>query len=114
MNGVLLNTDEATVYRRLVGRLLYLQIYRPDICFAVHKLSQFLQAPTSSHLDAIHHLLRYLEGSPSQGILLKPVSSFQLKAFVDADWGSCLDTRRSVTGFCLFLGDTLIYWKSKK
>lgn len=106
IDGVPLSLEEAKQYRRFIGRLLYLQISRPDICFSVHKLSQFLQAPTTSHLHATHHLLRYLKGTPSQGILLKPVTHFQLKAFVDADWGSCLDTRRSVTGFCLFLGDT--------
>lgn len=112
--GTLLSFDDATSYRRLIGRLLYLQISRPDIYFVVHRLSQFLQNPTTSHLDAAHHLIRYLKQSLGQGVLLKPVSVFQLKAFVDADWGACVDTRRSVTDFCIFLGDSLISWKSKK
>lgn len=111
--GTVLTPDEASSYRRLIGRLLYLQISWPDIVFSVHCLSQFLQRPTSVHLQAAHHLIRYLKQSPGQGILLKPVSNFQLKAFVVANWGACLDTRRSVSCFCVFLGDSLISWKSK-
>lgn len=112
--GTPLIGEDITSYRRLVGRLLYLQISRRDICLAVHKLSQFLQTPTSSHLQAANHLLKYLKENPGQGILIKPITKFQLRAFVDAEWGACLDTRRSVTGFCVFLDDTLIAWKSKK
>lgn len=92
IGGHSLNEEEATNYRRLIGRLLYLQISRPDICFVVHRLSQFLQKPTYLHLIVAHHLLRYLKSSPGQGVLLKPASTFQLKGFVDADWGACPDT----------------------
>lgn len=112
--GKPLNEDEVASYRRLIGILLYLQISRPDISFTVHRLSQFLQQPTSSHLHLVHQLLRFLKGSHGQGILLKPVTTFHLRAFVDADWGACLDTRRTVSGFCVFFGDSLISWKSKK
>lgn len=58
--------------------------------------------------------MRYLKGTAGQGIILHATKDFQLKAFVDPDWGACLDTRRSVTGYCIFLGDSLISWKSKK
>lgn len=109
-----LSPEDTTTYRRIIGRLLYLQISRPDICCAVHKLSQFLQAPTSAHLIATHHLLKYIKGTSCQGVMLKPTTSFQLRAFVDADWATCLNTRRSVPGFCIFLGNRLISWKSKK
>ena len=105
---------DASLYRRLVGRLLYLTISRPDITFAVHKLSQFLAKPRQPHLDAAHHLLQYLKSSPGQGVLFSSQSSFQLRAFADADWGSCLDSRKSVTGFCIFLGDSMVSWKAKK
>ncbi|KAG7569356.1 Zinc finger CCHC-type [Arabidopsis thaliana x Arabidopsis arenosa] len=106
--------ENGTAYRELVGRLLYLTITRPDITFAVHKLSQFLSCPTDIHLQAAHRVLRYLKGNPGQGLFYAADSDLCLNAFADADWGTCQDTRRSVTGFCVYLGKSLISWKSKK
>lgn len=91
----------ATSYRELVGRLLYLCITRPDITFAVHTLSQFLSAPTDIHMQAAHKVLRYLKGNPGQGLMYSASSELCLNGFSDADWGTCKDSRRSVTGFCI-------------
>ncbi|KAL0462985.1 UNVERIFIED_CONTAM: Retrovirus-related Pol polyprotein from transposon RE1 [Sesamum latifolium] len=101
-------------YRRLVGRLLYLGFTRPDIAFANQQLSQFLQAPRTSHSDAALHVLRYLKGTPSTGLFFSSVSSTNLTSYADASWDSCLDSRRSITGYCVFLGSSLISWKTKK
>ena len=103
-----------TAYRELVGRLLYLTITRPDITFAVHQLSQFLSAPTDVHLQAANKVLRYIKGNPGLGLMYPSDTEICLNGFVDADWGTCKDSRRSVTGFCIYLGTSLISWKSKK
>lgn len=103
-----------TLYRELIGRLLYLTIARPDITFAVHQLSQFLSAPTDVHLQAAHKVLRYLKNNPGQGLMYSASAELCLNAFADADWATCKETRRSITGFCVYLGSSLISWKSKK
>ncbi|KAA3482589.1 Retrovirus-related Pol polyprotein from transposon TNT 1-94 [Gossypium australe] len=103
-----------TLFRKLIGRLLYLVFTRLDIAFAIQRLSQFLDQPTVTHLQAAHHVLRYLNGCPASGLFFSASSSPVLKAFSDSDWAGCLVTRRSVTGYYLFYGDSLISWKAKK
>lgn len=106
--------EDVTAYRRMVGRLLYLTHTRPDISFAVSQLSQFLHDPTSEHHDAAVRVLKYLKNSPAEGLFFSANAEIKLKGFSDSDWATCPDTRRSVTGFCFFLGSSLISWKSKK
>ena len=100
--------SDPSQYRKLIGHLLYLTLSPPYIIFAVHKLSQFLAHPRDPHLQATHHLLRYLKHSHSQGLFFSTTFALHLKAFSDVDWGSCLDSRKSTTRFYVLLGDTLI------
>ncbi|XP_024164040.2 uncharacterized mitochondrial protein AtMg00810-like [Rosa chinensis] len=110
--GVVLK--DASQYRRLVGRLIYLTVKRPDLVYAVHILSQFMDNPRQPHLDAAYKVLRYVKQTPGQGILLPFTGQLEIKSYCDVDWARCKDTRRSTTGYCIFFGNAPISWKTKK
>lgn len=80
-SGTLL--EDPTIYRQLIGCLLYLTISRPNITFGVHKLSQFVAKPRSTH--SAFALIHYLKGCARQGVFLLVSSSFQLQSFSDAN-----------------------------
>nr|GEW20916.1 hypothetical protein [Tanacetum cinerariifolium] len=105
---------DASRYRRLVGRLLYLQVSRPDIAYSVSILSQFVGDPRHSHMEAANRVLRYLKTTIGQGILLPNTTVTDLVAYCDVDWLGCPRSRRSRSGYVLLLGRAPISWKSKK
>uniref|UniRef100_A0A1S4BPR5 Uncharacterized mitochondrial protein AtMg00810-like n=1 Tax=Nicotiana tabacum TaxID=4097 RepID=A0A1S4BPR5_TOBAC len=106
-------TDPSS-YRRIIGKLNFLQHTRPDISFCVQHLSQFLKAPQVPHmLDALH-VLRYLSNAPDLGILLSSSFDVSIKAYSDSDWVACAESRRSVSVFYITLGGSPISWKSKR
>ncbi|XP_016172985.1 uncharacterized protein LOC107615435 [Arachis ipaensis] len=106
---------DRTPYRQLIGRLLYLTNTRPDIAYAMGRLSQFIDCPTDEHMRAAFHMLKYLKGCPSVGVFFFLADNdLKLTGFADADWATCADTRKSITGHCFYLGSSLISWKSKK
>lgn len=94
-----LSASELTIYRRLVGRLIYLTITRPNIAYSVQVLSQFLTNPTSVHLHAALKLVRYLKQAPGQDFLLSASSPITLTAFCDSNWGGCKASRTLVIVF---------------
>jgi hypothetical protein len=73
-----------------------------------------MDKPRQPHLEAVHRVLRYIKNSHAQGLIFSTKSNFHLKDFLDSNWVGCLDTQRPITGFYVFIGDSLVSWKSKK
>jgi Reverse transcriptase (RNA-dependent DNA polymerase)/Integrase core domain/gag-polypeptide of LTR copia-type/GAG-pre-integrase domain len=106
--------EDIGVFQRIVGKLIYLTITRPDIAFVVSYVSQFMQKPMRGHMDLVNQVLRYLKASPGRGIMMKKLGRFDIVGYADADWAGNPFDRKSTTGFCMFVGGNLVIWKSKK
>jgi hypothetical protein len=104
----------ATEFRSLAGALRYLTITRPDISYAVQQICLFMHDPKEPHLQLLKRVLRYLHGTMSYGLHISKSSSVDIVAYSDADWAGCPDTRRSTSGYCVYLGDNLVAWSSKR
>ena len=105
-------------YREIIGSLIYLMTCtRPDICWTVTKLSQYLSQPRQGHLTAAKHVMRYLKGTNDYELCYKKSEDgLSLIGYSDADWASSPDDRRSTTGYCFALTreGAPISWKSRK
>lgn len=105
---------DPTHYRSLAGALQYLTFTRPDISYAVQQICLHMHAPTDVHMTALKRILRYVQGTLDFGLHLYKSTTTSLVSYTDADWAGCPDTRRSTYGYCVFLGDNLISWSSKR
>jgi hypothetical protein len=106
--------DNPTLYRSLARALQYLTFTRPDISYAVQQVCLHMHAPCIDHMLSLKRILRYVQGTLHYGLHLYPSPIEKLISYTDADWGGCPDTRRSTSGYCVFLGDNLISWSSKR
>lgn len=115
-----LSTDDGdpiadpTSYHSLAGALQYLTFTRPNIAYAVHQVCIYMHNPRTPHLHALKRIIRYVKGSINHGMQLVRGSATSLTAYSDADWGGCPDTRRSTSGYCVFLGPNLVSWSAKR
>ncbi|XP_028753492.1 uncharacterized protein LOC114713076 [Neltuma alba] len=100
--------SDPSMYRHLMGKLSYLTVTRHDISFVVQALSQFMNELRRSHYTVATRVVRYLKGCLGLRIRLAATQNAQLECFVDADWGTCLDAKRSVTGYVVKFGGSPI------
>ncbi|GJT50764.1 retrotransposon protein, putative, unclassified [Tanacetum coccineum] len=105
---------DATLYRGMIGSLMYLTSSRPDLIYAVCLCARYQAKPTEKHLQAVKRIFRYLKGTINMGIWYSKDTDMSLTAYADADHAGCQDTRRSTSGCAQFLGDKLVSWSSKK
>ena len=101
-------------YRRLVGKLNYLTVTRPDIVHSVSVVSLYMSSPTVDNWAAVEHILCYLKGVLGRGILYSTHGHNRVECFTDADWVGSKEDRRSTYDYCVFVGGNLVSWKSKK
>jgi hypothetical protein len=105
---------DGTEYRSLAGGLQYLTLTRPDIFYAMQQICLHMHDPRTSHLALVKRVLRYVRGTMDFGLHLCASSSTSLTAYSDADWAGCPDSHRSTSGYCVYYGDSLISWSSKR
>ncbi|GMP88046.1 hypothetical protein CsSME_00040174 [Camellia sinensis var. sinensis] len=98
-DGVLL--DDLTLYRELVGCLVYLTVTRPNLAYVIYVVCQFVSAPRSTHWAALVRILHYLRCTIFQDLLLSSTSSLDLVAYADSDWAGDVTDRKSTFGFCM-------------
>jgi hypothetical protein len=105
---------DATLYRQIIGSLMYLTNTRPDICFSMNTLSQFLVEPRHVHLMAAKHVMRYLKGILDCGLSYDGDHNFTLSGYIDSDWAGSIADRKNTSECCFSLGSTMISWQSRK
>ncbi len=118
--NVKLNADEGdlvedtTMYRRIVGSLIYMTITRPNLSYAVGVVSQFMQTPRKPHLDAVRRILKYIKHTLQCGIFYEAKSHLQVHGYTDANWANNVLDRRSTNGFMFSFGSGGVSWSNKK
>jgi hypothetical protein len=93
---------------------MYLANTRPDICFAVKTLSQFLVEPRRVHLVAAKHVMRHPKGTVDYGLIYDGDHDFSLSGYTDVDWVGSIADRKNTSRCCFSLGSTMISWQSRK
>ena len=105
---------DVTLYRSMIGCLLYLTASRPNIAFSVGVCSRFQSNPKVSHLNAVKSIIKYVGGTCDYGLFYSKESNLSLVGFSDSDWVGNVDDRKSITGRCFYVGANFVAWMSKK
>ncbi|GKF02344.1 hypothetical protein Tco_0029267 [Tanacetum coccineum] len=103
-----------TLFRGMIGSLMYLTASRPDIQFSTCLYARYQANPKESHLVAVKRIFKYLKGTQNLGLWYLKGSGFDLKAYSDLDYAGCNLDRKSTSGGCQMLGGKLVCWSAKK
>jgi hypothetical protein len=106
--------EDTTMYRCIVGSLIYMAITRPDLSYVVEVVSQFMQTPRKPHLDAVRRILRYIKHTLECEIFYEAKSQLQVHGYTNVNWADNVSDRRLTSGFMFSFGSGAISWSSKK
>jgi hypothetical protein len=105
---------DVTLYRHIVGSLMYLTNTMPDICFVVNTLSQCLVEPRRVHLVAAKHVMRYLKGTLDYGLSYTRDHDLRLYGHTNSNWAGSASDRKITSRCCFSLGSAMTSWQSRK
>lgn len=105
---------DATLYKQMVGCLMYLTVTRPDMMYVVCLISRFMAKPREEHMMAAKRVLRYLKGTLELGIFYKKGSELNLQAYTDSDYAGDVDDRKSTSGYVFLMSGGAVCWSSRK
>lgn len=106
--------SDPSFYRNISSALQYLSLTRPDITYIVNQVYLHMHSPQDSHWNLVMRILRYVQGTSEHDIHLSSSPTHDLVTYSGADWVGCPDTRLSTSRCCVFLGDSLVSWSSKR
>jgi hypothetical protein len=105
---------DVTLYRQMIGSLMYLKNTRPDILFAMNTLGKYLVEPIHVHLVYENHVMRYLKGTLDYGLCYTGDCDFRLYGYIDTDWDGSGSERKITSRCCFSLGSTMTLWQRRK
>jgi len=105
---------DPTLYKSMIGSLLYLTASQPDIAFSVSVCARFQANPKESHLTAVKYIVRYVNATVNYGICFSRETNLVLAGYSDANWAGNADDRKSTSGGCFYVGTNLVAWMSRK
>eukprot|EP00253_Pinus_taeda_P013376 PITA_13376 len=103
-----------TLYKSMVGSLMYLTTTRPDIMYVGSLVSRFMETPKETHWQATKRILRYFNGTKQDGILYTATNDFTLVGYTKSGWEGSVDDKKTTSGYVFHLGFGVISWASKK
>ncbi|PNX67455.1 copia-type polyprotein, partial [Trifolium pratense] len=106
--------SNSTLYKQMVGCLMYLLATRPDLAFSVCLVARYMERPTEIHMAAVKRILRYLKGTVSYGLWYERGKGDELVGWSDSDYAGDIDDRRSTFGYVFMIGTKAVSWSSKK
>ena len=107
-------TVDVTYFKQIFGSLRYLTCTRPDICYAVGLVSQYMESPRQVHLQAVKRIMRYIKSTTTFDLFYSSSKKIEIVGYLDSDWGGDSGKRKSKSGNCFMIRKIVCLWSSKK